>query len=132
MMYFLLILFFVSLFSIIIMIERKLFLLQNGQIIGITETPFEVSYLEKVKLSVIANIKKYEHVFLVGTLRLYIRLSNYFKNKYQEVKIKLRNLAMKEDESGEKKEISKFLKVIVEYKNRIRDIKHKIKREEDL
>ena len=132
MIYFLLILFFASLFFIIIMVGRKLFLLQNGQISSNTEVLFEVSHLEKVKLFTIKNIKKCEHILLVEILRLYIRFSNFLKNKYQEIKIKIRNSSKKNNINGEKREISKFLKIIGDYKNKIREIKHKIKKEENL
>ena len=121
-----------SLFSIIIMIGRKLFLLQNRQISSNTEILFEVSHLEKVKLFTIKNIKKYGHILLVETLRLYIRFSNFLKNKYQEIKIKIRNRNKKNNLNSEKREISKFLKTIGDYKNKIREIKHKIKKEENL
>ncbi len=114
------------------MIGRKLFLLQNGQISSNTEVPFEVSHLEKVKLFTIKNIKKCERILLVEILRLYIRFSNFLKNKYQEIKIKIRNRSKKNNINGEKREISKFLKIIGDYKNKIREIKHKIKKEENL
>ena len=39
---------------------------------------------------------------------------------------------MKNNINGEKKEISKFLKIIGDYKNKIREIKHRIKKEENL
>jgi len=132
MIYFLLILFFTSLFSIIIMIGRKLFLLQSGQISSNTEVLLEVSHLEKVKLFTVKNIKKYERILLVEILRLYIRFSNFLKNKYREIKIKIRNRNKKNNLNSEKREISKFLKIIGDYKNKIREIKHKIKKEENL
>ena len=131
-MYILLILFFASLASIIVMIGRKLVLLQNGQVSSNKETVFEVSHLEKVKHFTITNIKKYEHLILVEVLRFYVRGTNLFKNKYEEIKIKIRNIKMKRHISGEKKEISKLLKIIGEYKSRIKEIKHKIRKEEDL
>lgn len=132
MMNLLLILFFTSLISILIMIGRKLFLLQNGQISGIEGAPFEVPHLEKVKHFTIKNIKKYEHILLVEMLRFYIKFSNLLKKKYQDMKIKVKNIIIKNERSTEKKEISKFLKVIGDYKNKIREIKHRIKKEENL
>ncbi|OGI60085.1 hypothetical protein A2641_02855 [Candidatus Nomurabacteria bacterium RIFCSPHIGHO2_01_FULL_37_25] len=133
MIYFLLILFFTSLFSIIFMIGKKLFLLQNGQIITSNiEVLFRISHLEKIKLFTIKNIKKYGHILLVEILRSYIRFSNFLKNKYQEIKIKIKTLGKKNNPNGEEKEISKFLRIIGDYKNKIREIKHKIKKEENL
>jgi|SRR3989338_9422145 len=132
MMYILLILFFTSLTSIIFMIGRKLFLLQDGQTVSNTDVPFEIPHLEKVKHFTLKNIKKYEHIILVEILRFYVRFANLLKNKYQELKIKIRNKIIKNDINNDKQEISKFLKIIGDYKNRIREIKHKIKKEENL
>jgi len=117
------------------MIGRKLILLQNGQIADnntAEEISFGIHHLQKIKHFTVANIKKYEHIVLVGTLRLYVKTANLLKNKYQAVKIKIRNIKMRSHANGEKKEISKFLKIIGDYKNRIREIKHKIKKEENL
>lgn len=114
------------------MIGRKLFLLQNGQISSNKESLFEVPHLEKVKYFTITNIKKYEHILLVEMLRFYVRSTSFLKNKYQEIKIKVKNKSMENHINGEKKEISKFLKIIGDYKNKIREIKHKIKKEENL
>lgn len=133
--YILLILFFTSLISIIVMIGRKLVLLQNGQITDNStaeEISFGIHHFQKIKHLTIVNIKKYEHIVLVETLRLYVKTTNLLKNKYQAIKIKLKNIRKRNQANGEKKEISKFLKIIGDYKNRIREIKHKIKKEENL
>ena len=133
--YILLVLFFISLSSIIIMIGRKLVLLQNGQIRDdntAEEISFGIHHLQKIKHLTVANLKKYEHKALVETLRLYVKTANLLKNKYQAIKIKIRDIKMRNHANGEKKEISKFLKIIGDYKNRIREIKHKIKKEENL
>ncbi|OGI94552.1 hypothetical protein A3A03_02105 [Candidatus Nomurabacteria bacterium RIFCSPLOWO2_01_FULL_40_18] len=133
-MYLLLILFFASLISIVIMMGRKLFLLQNGQIASSSqdENSFEVPHLEKVKHFTIQNLKKYEHMLLVQILWLYVRSSNFLKSKYQELKIKINNKIKTNHIGSEKKEISKFLKIIGDYKHKIKEIKHKIRKEEDL
>ncbi len=131
-MYILLILFFASLIGIIIMIGQKLILLQNGRIVVEEKNPLEVRHLEKVKHLTIKNIKKYEHIILVEVLRWYVKSVNFSKDKYRGTKEKIRTMMMKRHINGEKKEISKFLKIIGDYKNRIREIKHKIKKEENL
>lgn len=130
--YILLILFFASLISIIVMIGRKLVFLKDTQISSSEEFSFSVPHLQKIKNLTIKNIKKYEHVALVETLRLYVKLTNFLKNNYQIIKTKIQNLKRKNLIDGEKKEISKFLKIIGDYKNRIREIKHRIKKEENL
>lgn len=127
-MYFLLTLFFASLIGIIFMIGRKLILLKNGQILIREENPLKNSYEEWKNLA-IKNVKKHGYTGLVATIRFYIRGTNLLKNKYQEVKIKMKNRS-KESINNDKKEISKFLKIISEYKHKIREIKHKIHKEE--
>ena len=133
-MYFLLILFFTSLLGIIFMIGKKLVLLKNGQILSREETFLKAPYLEEWKHLTVKNIKKHGYTGLVATIRLYVRSSNLLKNKYQEVKIRIKNVRKKSQNGGlsEKKEASKFLKMISEYKHKIREIKHKIHEEENL
>jgi len=134
MIYFILILFFASLLSIAIMIGRKLVLLKKGQIEVTQEIPFEVPYLKEIRRAVVFNIKKYEHLALVGIVKFHLQFANFLKSKYGELKIKLRNLHLKHSqkaEAGEKTEVSTFLKVVSVYKNRITEIKDRIKREEN-
>jgi hypothetical protein len=131
MMYFLLILFFGSLLGIIFMIGRKLVMLQNDYVVQREEIMFEVPFLKKAKHITIKNIKKHSYIGLVATIRFYIRSTNFLKNKYQEVKTKIKSRNKEGIIDSEKKEISKFLKMISEYKHKIREIKHKIKEEEN-
>lgn len=132
-MYILLILFFISLLGISIMIGRKLVLLKNGQALGIEKVLFEIPHLEKVKYLIVQNTKKYGHIGLVESLRFYIRSSNFLKSKYGEIKNKIKNIRTKNQSNGnppEKAEVSKFLKMVSDYKHKIREIKHKIHEEE--
>jgi len=133
-MYFLLTLFFASLLGIVFMIGRKLMLLQNGQVLQKEETVFRTPNLEEWKYLTVKNIKKYGYLGLVTTIRFYIRGTNFLKNKYREVRIKIKNMRERNSngESAEKREASGFLKMISEYKHKIREIKHKIKEEENL
>lgn len=134
-MYFLLILFFGSLLGITFMIGRKLLILQNGEMTytDSAENFLKVQYLEELKRSAIKNIRKHSYAGLVNTIRFYIRASNLIKNKYQEAKIKLSNMGSKKlhNENEEKREVNKFLKMISDYKYKIREIKHRIKEEEE-
>jgi hypothetical protein len=114
------------------MIGRKLLMLQNGQIFEEEEIVLKTPFLEEWKYLTIKNIKKYHHAGLVATIRFYVRSSNFLKNKYQTVKIKVKNMRGKKPNGDEKKEVNKFLKMISEYKHKIREIKHKIKEEENL
>ena len=131
-MYFLLILFFGSLLGISFMIGRKLLMLQNGQIFEKDETFLKVPYLEELKRKTIKNAKKHGYAGLVATIRFYIKSMNLIKNKYKEVKIRIKSIHSKKSNNGveDKQEISKFLKIISEYKHKIRKIKHKIMEEE--
>lgn len=128
----LLILFFASLISIIVMIGRRLVLLKKEGVTVEEKITFEVPNLEKFKYHTIAGIKKCERIALVEILRLYLKGTNFLKNKYQVLKIKIQSFRKVRHLESQKKEISKFLKVIGDYKRRIREITHKIKREEDL
>ena len=130
MIYFLLILFFGSLLGIIFMIGRKLVIIQgNSEIVNIKEDP----YLEEWKHTTVKNIKKYSYLLLVAIIRTYVHSSNFIKLKYQELKIKIKEKFGKNKEDAEtKKEASKFLKMISEYKHKIRKIRRQIKEEEKI
>lgn len=128
----LLILFFGSLAGISFMIGRKLLSLQNGQVFDRDETFLKAPHLEELKHKTVKNIKKYGYAGLVTTMRFYIRSTNLMKNKYGEARIKVKNLYLKKSNSRteEKQEISKFLKIISEYKHKIREIRNRINEEE--
>ena len=115
------------------MIGRKLVLLSNGQASHHGETFFKTEHLEELKRRTIKNAKHHGYRGLVATIRFYVKSSNLVVNKYQEIKIKI--IEKKSRLSGnrpERQEVSKFLKMISEYKHKIREIKHKIKEEEDI
>ncbi|MBI2627514.1 hypothetical protein HYW72_01140 [Candidatus Nomurabacteria bacterium] len=132
MMYLLLILFFASLLSIIVMIGRKLAVLEHEQALNHQEVFLEFPYLKEIKNRTVQNVKKYGYAGLVTVLRLYLRFTNFLKDKYKEVKIKIQNMSRENHRNGEKKEISRFLKIVLDYKQKIREIKRKIKKEENL
>jgi hypothetical protein len=116
------------------MIGRKLVMLQNGQmqILSKEEIILKTPYLEELKQVTVKKLKVAGHKGLVETIRFYIKSSNLLKNKYQDVKIRVKSIRRKDLEETEKKEISKFLKIISEYKRKIRKIKEKVKKEENL
>jgi hypothetical protein len=127
------ILFILSLLSISIMIGRKLVLLRNGELMGREEIIIDVPVIEEIKLATGRTIRKVGYVSLVTGIRVYFRSANYLKARYEDTKEKiteLRNRNKTEEELADQKEISKFLKVISEYKHKIRTIKHKIREEE--
>lgn len=129
----LLIIFFASLISIITMIGRKLAVLKNKEIPSHhEEVLFELPYLKEAKHLTITGIRKSGYALLVTTVRFYVRSTNFLKDKYTEIKSKIKSMSTARHINGEKKEISKFLKIIGDYKHKIREIKHKIKKEENL
>jgi hypothetical protein len=131
-MYFILTLFFVSLLGIIFMVGRKLAVLQDTQVLKKEEFFLKTQFLNEWKHLTIKNIKKHGYVGLVTTIRFYVLSINFLKNKYQAIKIKIKNIRGKKLNTEEKREVSGFLKMISEYKQKIREIKHQIKEEENL
>lgn len=130
MMYFLLILFFSSLFGITFMIGRKLIMLPNLQISNKEDIVFKTHYIEELKYVTIKNIKKHSYNILVSAIRLYIRSLDFTKRKYKNIKNSF--IEKINNNSSNKKEISKFLKVVSYYKYKIREIKDRVKEEENL
>jgi len=134
-----LILFFVSLAGITILIGKKLVLLkkaQNQNII-IEENSFKMPDIEEVRHVTTKHIRKFGYVALVLTLRSYIRSSNFLKKTSRQVYEKAKDKLNKSKDrfigdSKDKREVSKFLKMISEYKQKINKIKHKIKEEENI
>jgi len=116
------------------MIGRKLLVLQNGQTTfqDKAEIFLKPQYLETLKYSTIKATKKYSYLGLVMIIRIYFRSMNFLKDRYQMAKTKIKNIYHKNQNNDGKKEVSKFLKMISEYKQKIRAIKHKIKEEEKI
>ena len=133
-MYFILILFFVSLVGIIFMIGRKLSTLQSGQLSQGQESVSEAEYLEEWKHLALRSIKRHGYTALVVTIRFYVQSSNFLKSKRQEIKVWMKDMRGKKanGSSEERQAVNNFLKMISEYKHKIREIKHKIKEEENL
>jgi len=133
-MYFLLILFFGSLLGIAFMVGRKWAILQNGEFLPLKDNVFyKAEHLEEWKNTAVKSLKNYGYKGLVGTIRFYFRSTNFLKRKYQEIKTEMEERRERKlSENGIKKvEANKFLKMISEYKHKIRKIKHQIKEEEE-
>jgi len=138
-MYFFFILFFVSLLVISFMIGRKLVLLNNMEghnTHNVTETFLsEILDFDKIKNTTIKNLRRVEHVLIWIILRTYLVSKNFVNKKSKEIveKIKTRlNRNRQNHILEEKKEVSKYIKVISDYRQKIRHIKHKIKEEEGI
>src|SRR6185295_5924949 len=114
----------ISLIGILVMIGRKWAVIQNGDFVAPEHFHPLVPDLQKIKKRALIQLKKYGHMSLVAILRFHIRSSNLVKNKYEEVKVKVKSRRKETAASMGKKEISKFLNAISDYKQKIREIKH--------
>ena len=138
-MYLFLILFFLSLSGIVIMIWREIVLIKNGQIATIQHShphPF-VPELQKIKHLTFKNVKKIGYVSMFVTLKFFIKSSNFLKIKGIALIKEIKNIFKKNknnliEEMPNKREVSKYLKVISEYQQKIREMKDKIKEEEGI
>lgn len=135
-MYLPLILFFLSLAGIIIMVWRELVLVKNGQV-AITHHvhPFVLD-LQKIKYLTSKGTKKLSYITLFVTLKIFIKSSNFIKTQsiilIKELKNKLKNNNGNSSDETKEKGVSKYLKIISEYQQKIRKIKHRIKEEEGI
>ena len=136
-MYLPLILFFLSLAGIIIMVWRELVLVKNGLVVKTQHSHPFVPDLQKIKYLASKGTKKLSYVTLFIMLRFFIKSSSFIKNKStilaKEIKTRFKKFRKDtSDETAEKKEASKYLKIISEYRHKIRAIKHRIKEEEGI
>lgn len=134
MIYVTLIIFFISLFSILFMLGRKLLVLGNTNYYIPEDAKFELPYVEESRDFLIKNIKRLEHVTLVFVVRFFIQSKNVFKNVIEDIKNLITRLHFKVYPNGEfieKIENSKILKLISRYRQKIRIIIKQIKKEEN-
>lgn len=126
-----LILFFASLSGIILMIGRKFIALKDQLELEKEEILFEVPYMSEAKHLTIRNIKAFVRRSAVASIKFYVKLSYFTRNKYQELKTfikeRLRD-SRSRLENGQDQTVNKFLGVIGDYKHKI---KKRIKEEED-
>lgn len=130
-MYIILIIFFVSLIGISAMIGKKLILLKKGQIENTEKNLFEIPNLDQIKHVTVKNSKKYGYIILVEIMRFYIRFLKLLKLKYKEIKNVYNKYLPHKEINTQTKEVSKFLKMISDYKYKIKNIKDKIEEEEN-
>lgn len=127
-------LFFISLSGILVMVGRKLAIIQNGEILT-KEYPHPfVSDLQKIKSITLIAINRYGYMSIVLLIRLQIKSTNFLKNKYKEIKNNIKNKIHQNqngDTTGDVKEVSNFLKTISDYKKKLKNIKDRISNEEE-
>jgi hypothetical protein len=139
-MYLLLILFFVSLTGIVFLIAKKLLTLKQaeGPLAHSEESFFaEVVDWEKIKQSSVKNFKKGVHILIWIILRTYILSLNFLNKKRKALGKKIKEKLSsphkhQEGISTEVKEPSKYLKIISEYRQKIKRLKRQIKEEEGI
>lgn len=136
MLYFFFILFFISLAAIIFIVGRRLILIENANKYHHISEIFvsDILDFDNLKHSAMKNGRKLGHSFMWMILRAYILSSNFINKKWKVVLEKIKSKLHKhrnEDETQEK-EGSKYIKIISEYKQKIKRMKHKIKEEEGI
>jgi hypothetical protein len=138
-MYFFFILFFVSLAIIMLMIVRKLLLINNIEEHHTHHVDemflHKILDFKKIKYLTVENLKKIEHALIWIIVRTYLVSLNFINKKRKGIAIKIKsklNRNYNDNILEEKKEVSKYIKIISEYRQKIRKIKHKIKEEEGL
>jgi hypothetical protein len=96
----------------------------------------ETFNLNELRYTATKNAKKYGFIILITTLRISIKSSHILKNGYKKTKDKINtsidNYLARKNKGAKEKEVSSFLKMVSDYKHRIRQIKHRIKEEEGI
>ena len=117
------------------MIGKKLILLKNGKIEYTERVLFDIPNLDEIKNVATKNSKRYGYVILVETIRFYVRTSLLVKYIYFKTKKKIKEIYHKyfphKVKENKEKEVSKFLRMVSDYKHKIKNIKDKIEEEEN-
>jgi len=134
--------FLLSLLGIVLMIGRKLVLVRSGKYGSLNGEEIDILLfvtpnLEKIKLLTFRNVKRLGYFTVFATLRLMIKSSNFVKVKSRLLVGAIKNRLKKDkdeliEEIVEKKEVSKYLRVISEYRQKIKRMKHIIKEREGI
>lgn len=88
--------------------------------------------VEKLKDLIYHHSRKAGYKALVSAIRLHVKSSKVAKQKYSELKMTVKNKLMKEpgEFANGSSEASGFIKMISDYKRKVRRIKRKIHEEE--
>ncbi len=126
-----LITFFGSLILMIGMIGRKYMVIdRNSYDYMISGTNFEIPYLDEMRETLILSLKKLENLTLTLLLRYHLKITTFLKTKHREIRRNLRSAMKRNKEAADEREVSKFLQMISHYKDRVDEIKERIKEEE--
>lgn len=132
-----LILFFASLIGITVMIGKKVLLLRERPVL-VAEDNFliQLPELHEVRYIVIKRAKQAAYITLVLVFRFSIRTSKTLRRGLKKGRGFIEGLFKRyfghHNAEVEQKEVSGFLKKISEYKKIVKEIKHKVKEEEDI
>lgn len=134
--YFILSLFFISIAGLVLMIGRKLYLVRNGEVGGGKHFHFFVFDLIRVRQLAKNGVRRYGYIMLVFILRSNVKISNMVKLQFEKAVLNIENMLTRKSRSssGENQkpaEVSGFLKMVSEYKRKVRRIKNRISTEED-
>ena len=133
-MYLLLTSFFLSLLSILFMIGKKVAWVRDRHIVvKENQTNPLAPDLQKIQNTALDGLKNLGKLVIFTILKIYVKLGNFLKNKYSELKTKIKNLKnQNQTNSGLLGiETNKFLKVVSEYKNKLSKMKNNIDEEEE-
>lgn len=128
-------LFFVSVAGIVVLITKKLLQIEKLRIVSKDDVFFiDVPELEDVHYVLMSKIKRGIYMALVITIRVYL-LGKYNTKKFaHKAYLKLDNFLKKYSKEKSvkenKKEASKFLKIVSDYKKKVSKITEQIKEEE--
>lgn len=115
------------------MVVRKIRLLANGSSLPLDQAPFEVPRFEEVHGTATRLMKRLGYFILVEIIRAYVRVVQFFKNKYLQIQTKMEERRARHGAvPALPKEPNRFLKVMAEYKRKIGRIKKEVKEEENL
>ena len=116
------------------MLGYKLALIRSGKVVPAKHIHPFVPEIQKIKHLTFKNAKIYEHLALVAIVKFSIQFSNFLKKSYKAIKIRVGDIINKDKDrlsQLEKREVNKFLKMISDYKDKVRHIKHRIEKEEE-
>ncbi len=134
-MYLILTLFFISLLSITSMLGYKVSLARNGSLQMRDDVHLGFPDLHKIKKFTKRGMRRYGFIALVIVIKVYVKIGLFSKQIFETTKsgiIKMlrKNKKFNLEDSFEKREVSGFLKMVSEYKHKVKSIKHKIIEEE--
>lgn len=134
-MYTFLFLFLVALIGIAVMLGRKVALVrgQEAEPVEILDHPF-IPDAEKLKEITNTHLRRFGFLALVVLIRYYVKISIWLRVKSEMLKMRIKNFRRK-TRNGEiitPTEENAFLKMISDYKTKIREIKDRIHEQEKI